>query len=458
MRSLEAALPTIRQRTCSLDTLAKIVSQIVQERNPIAVGGYVNEVSRSAIGVRGISDRVQLGDMVAIRCDNQLHPAEVVRLEQTKVLIKPFDDRIMPSLGTPVFPDGPLRIAPAPDWKGRVINALGYPLDSKGPLSAGTDPKPVDCPAPAAMNRSRVDRGLRTGVNVVDVFVPMCFGQRMGVFAGSGVGKSTLLAMMTKATDFDTVVLALTGERGREVRDILEDTMAGKLDKTIAIVATGDESPMMRRLAPNTATAIAEYFRDRGENVLLIVDSITRFAHAAREIAIAAGEPPVSRGYPPSVFSQLPRLLERAGPGLESGGTITGIYAVLVDGDDHNDPISDAIRGTLDGHIVLDRGIAAQGRFPAVDILGSISRLAQHNWTADQLKLVTSLRGLVARFEETSDLRMIGAYQAGSDPLIDQAVNLVPLIYDAMQQTPASPLSQDPYSDLAASLRPKEPS
>ncbi|WP_310075654.1 flagellar protein export ATPase FliI [Phyllobacterium sp. 1468] len=458
MQSFEAALPTIRQRTGSLETLARIVSQIVQERNPVVVGGYVNEVSRSAIGVRGISDKVQLGDIVAIRTDSQLHPAEVVRLEQTRVLIKPFDDRIVPSLGTPVFPEGPLRIAPASDWKGRVISALGYPLDKKGPLSAGTDPKPVDCPAPSAMNRGRVEGGLRTGVNVVDVFMPMCFGQRMGVFAGSGVGKSTLLAMMTKAADFDTVVLALTGERGREVRDMLEDTMAGKLEKTIAVIATGDESPMMRRLAPNTATAIAEYFRDRGENVLLIVDSITRFAHAAREIAIAAGEPPVSRGYPPSVFSQLPRLLERAGPGLESGGTITGIYAVLVDGDDHNDPISDAIRGTLDGHIVLDRGIAARGRFPAVDILGSISRLAQHNWTTEQQKLVTSLRGLVARYEETRDLRMIGAYQAGSDPLIDQAVNLVPLIYDAMQQTPTSPLSQDPYNDLAASLRPKEPS
>ncbi|PSH68262.1 flagellum-specific ATP synthase FliI [Phyllobacterium brassicacearum] len=448
----------MKGRTGSIEALAKLVSQFSQERAPVVTGGYVNEVSRSAIGVRGISDRAQLGDLVMIRYDNQLHPAEVVRLEQTRVLVKPFDDRIVPALGTPVFPEGPFRIAPAPDWRGRVINALGRPLDGKGLLSAGTDPGPVDCPAPSAMDRGRVEMGLRTGVNVVDVFVPMCFGQRMGVFAGSGVGKSTLLAMMTKATDFDTVVLALTGERGREVRDMLEGTMAGKLHKTIAVIATGDESPMMRRLAPNTATAIAEYFRDRGDNVLLIVDSITRFAHAAREIAIAAGEPPVSRGYPPSVFSQLPRLLERAGPGLVGNGTITGIYAVLVDGDDHNDPVSDAIRGTLDGHIVLDRGIAAQGRFPAIDILGSISRLAQHNWTAEQAKLATSLRGLVARFEETRDLRMIGAYQAGSDPLIDQAVHLVPLIYDAMQQRPASPLAQDPYSDLASALRPREQS
>lgn len=456
MQDLETALPTMSSGTGSLEALARLVSQVVTSPAPVAIGGYVNEVSRSAIGVRGISERAQLGDMVTIRSDNQLYPAEVVRIGQAQVLVKPFNDRIMPSLGTPVFPEGPFRIAPAPDWKGRVINALGLPLDDKGLLTSGDDPKPVDCAAPLAMNRSRVETGLRTGVNVVDVFAPMCFGQRMGVFAGSGVGKSTLLAMMTKATDFDTVVLALTGERGREVRDMLEDTMAGKLGKTITVVSTGDESPMMRRLAPNTATAIAEYFRDRGDNVLLIVDSISRFAYAAREIAIAAGEPPVSRGYPPSVFSQLPRLLERAGPGSSNGGTITGIYAVLVDGDDHNDPVSDAIRGTLDGHIVLDRSIAAQGRFPAMDILGSISRLAQHNWSPEQAKLVTSLRGLIARYEETRDLRMIGAYQAGSDPLLDQAVNLVPRIYDAMQQTPATPLSMDSYSDLAAALRPKE--
>jgi flagellum-specific ATP synthase len=457
MQAVENALQTMSDRRGSLEALARLVSQATRQRTAVAVGGYVNEVSRSAIGVRGISDRAQLGDMVMIRCDDKLHPAEVVRLEQKRVLVKPFDDRMMPPLGTAVFPEGQFRIAPTPDWKGRVINSLGSPLDDKGLLPAGTEAMPVDCPAPSAMNRSRVEKGLRSGVNVVDVFVPMCFGQRMGIFAGSGVGKSTLLAMMTKADDFDTVVLALTGERGREVRDMLEDTMAGKLEKTIAVIATGDESPMMRRLAPNTATAIAEYFRDRGDNVLLIVDSITRFAHAAREIAIAAGEPPVSRGYPPSVFSQLPRLLERAGPGLMGDGTITGIYAVLVDGDDHNDPVSDAIRGTLDGHIVLDRGIAAQGRFPAVDILGSISRLAQHNWTPEQSKLATSLRGLISRFEETRDLRMIGAYQVGSDPLIDQAVNLVPLIYDAMQQTPVMPLPHDPYGDLAAALRPKEP-
>jgi len=308
--------------------------------------------------------------------------------------------------------------------------------------------------APAALRRGRVDRGLRTGVDVIDIFTPLCFGQRIGIFAGSGVGKSTLLAMMTRAADFDTVVLALTGERGREVREMLEETMVGHLDKTITVVATGDESPMMRRLAPNTATAIAEYFRDLGQNVLLIVDSVTRFAHAAREVAIAAEEPPVSRGYPPSVFSQLPRLLERAGPGsADSGGSITGIYSVLVDGDDHNDPVSDTIRGTLDGHIVLDRTIAALGRFPAVDVPGSVSRLAKHNWTAEQRKLVSQLRSMVARFEETRDLRAIGAYQKGHDGILDQAVDLVPRIYDALQQSPETPRSDDPYQKLAAALR-----
>ncbi|GGA98153.1 flagellum-specific ATP synthase [Brucella endophytica] len=419
------------------------------------IGGTVSDVSRSAVAVRGLSRSATLGDGVMMRCGERLYRGEVIRVAETHVLVKPFDDRVVPSLGAPVFADGAWRIAPSPEWKGRVIDALGGPLDGNGPLMPGDAPMPADSAPPAAMRRARVDKRLRTGVNVIDIFTPVCFGQRLGIFAGSGVGKSTLLAMMAKAADFDTVVLALTGERGREVRDMLEDTMAGKLGKTVTVVATSDESPMMRRLAPNTATAIAEYFRDRGENVLLIVDSVTRFAHAAREVAIAAEEPPVSRGYPPSVFSQLPRLLERAGPGLEGSGTITGIYSVLVDGDDHNDPVSDAIRGTLDGHIVLERGIAAQGRFPAVDIPGSVSRLAQYGWTPEQKKLVSQLRGLIARFEETRDLRAIGAYQPGSDGLLDQAVALVPKIYEAMRQTPETPVSTDPYNDLAAALRGK---
>ncbi len=238
------------------------------------------------------------------------------------------------------------------------------------------------------------------------------------------------------------------------MREFLDDALAVNRSSSIAVVATGDESPTMRRLAPKTAMSIAEYFRDEGESVLLIIDSITRFAHAARDVALAAGEPAVARGYAPSVFSDLPKLLERAGPGEAGKGSITGIFSVLVDGDDHNDPVADAIRGTLDGHIVLDRAIADQGRFPAVNVLTSISRLAQNAWTSEQRTLVVELRALIARYEETRDLRLMGGYRPGSDPALDQAVTLVPKIYEAIAQSPKSPASTDAFRELAKILQP----
>jgi flagellum-specific ATP synthase len=308
------------------------------------------------------------------------------------------------------------------------------------------------------MRRARVNKPLRTGVRAVDCFAPLCGGQRIGIFAGSGVGKSTLLGMLAKSRGFDTVVVALVGERGREVREFLEGPMKESRASSIMVISTGDESPMMRRLAPKTAMTIAEHFRDKGESVLLIVDSVTRFAHAAREVALAAGEPAVARGYAPSVFTDLPKLLERAGPGEEGSGSITGIFSVLVDGDDHNDPVADSIRGTLDGHIVLDRAIADQGRYPAVNILSSISRLASHVWTSEQKFLVSKLRAMVSRFEETRDLRLMGAYHAGADAELDQAIALVPRLYEAMNQAPSAPASQEPFRELAEALQPsKEP-
>ena len=303
-----------------------------------------------------------------------------------------------------------------------------------------------------ALQRSRVGVPVRTSVRVIDAFTPLCKGQRIGIFAGSGVGKSTLLAMLSRARGFDTVVLALVGERGREVREFLEDTLGEDRSKAVAIVSTGDESAAMRRLAPKTAMTVAEYFRDRGDSVLLVLDSVTRYAHAAREVALAAGEPPVARGYAPSVFSDLPKLLERAGPGAEGSGSITGVFAVLVDGDDHNDPVADAIRGTLDGHIVLDRAIADQGRYPAVNVLASISRLAERAWSREQRDLVLRLRAMLARFEDTRDLRLMGGYQSGQDPELDKAVTFVPKIYRAMQQSPSS-ISEDAFKELAAALQ-----
>lgn len=441
-------------RTNALSLLVAFAEHEKRQRSPlVSNGGVVSDVSRVAVAARGLSDYVALGDSVLIDCGRNLARGEIIRVNEDHVLIKPFDETLVPVLNASVFPNGPLLVAPDKSWRGRVVNALGEAIDDLGPVIAGPNKMPVETHAVPALKRARVGKGLRTGVKVIDIFTPLCFGQRIGIFAGSGVGKSTLLAMMTQTDDFDTVVLALTGERGREVRDMLDDTMKGKLSKVVTVVATGDESPMMRRLAPAMATTIAEYFCSLGDNVLLMVDSITRYALAAREVAIAAGEPPVSRGFPPSVFSELPRLLERAGPGPEGKGSITGVYAVLVDGDDHNDPIADAIRGILDGHIVLDRAIAAQGRYPAIDIPGSISRLAPHSWTAEQKKLVKSLKEMISRYEETRDLRAMGAYRPGSDPVLDQAVVLVPRIYAAMGQGPDTPVSRDPYDDLAKALK-----
>jgi flagellum-specific ATP synthase len=303
------------------------------------------------------------------------------------------------------------------------------------------------------MKRARVHKPLRTGVRVIDLFAPICAGQRVGIFAGSGVGKSTLLAMLARSQGFDTVVLALVGERGREVREFIEDVLGDDRHRAVTIVSTGDESPMMRRLAPKTAMAVAEYFRDRGESVLLVVDSITRFAHAAREVALAAGEPAVARGYAPTVFTDLPRLLERAGPGEEGSGTITGIFSVLVDGDDHNEPIADTIRSTLDGHIVLSRHIADQARYPAVDVLASVSRLAHNVWDPEERELVSKLRTMIAKYEDTRDLRLMGGYQTGRDSGLDQAVDMVPKIYSAMRQDASAGPSADPFRELRDMLK-----
>ena len=303
-------------------------------------------------------------------------------------------------------------MAPEAAWRGRVVDALKRPIDGGPRLPRA----PALSVAPAALSRQRVGMALKTGVRVIDIFTPLCFGQRLGIFAGSGVGKSTLLAMLAAADAFDTVVVALVGERGREVREFLEDTIGHKnMAKTVAVVSTSNESAMMRKRAPGTAMRIAEHFRDRGDRVLLVLDSITRFAHALREVATGSGEHPVARGYPASVFTDLPKLLERAGPGAAGKGSITAVISVLIDGDDHNDPVADSVRGILDGHIVLDRAIAEQGRYPPVNPLSSISRLATKAWSDDERTLVTRLKSMIARYEDTRDIRLLGAYQAGVD-------------------------------------------
>ncbi|WP_234053979.1 MULTISPECIES: flagellar protein export ATPase FliI [unclassified Xanthobacter] len=436
-----------------LERLAAAVEAGLEESPPLRVGGVVREVAPTHFDVSGLSHVLRLGERVGVEGDAGVRLGEVVRIDGACAVVKPYDSQMQVGLGERAFRVGPLVLHPSEQWKGRVVNALGQPLDGEGPLARGLKAMPLDRDPPAAMARARVEKPLRTGVRAVDIFTPLCQGQRMGIFAGSGVGKSTLLSMLAGCTGFDTVVVALVGERGREVREFLEGPLAPNRARAVVVVSTSDESPMMRRMAPQAALAVAEHFRDAGESVLLIVDSVTRYAHAARDVALAAGEPAVARGYAPSVFSTLPKLLERAGPGEEGKGSITGIFSVLVDGDDHNDPVADAIRGTLDGHIVLDRAIADQGRFPAINVLRSVSRLSGLVWNEGERELVRRLKAMIARFEDTRDLRLMGGYQAGSDLDLDQAIAAVPRIYDALRQNPGSPPSRDPFADLAAALR-----
>jgi flagellum-specific ATP synthase len=315
---------------------------------------------------------------------------------------------------------------------GRVVDGLGRPIDGKGPLVVDGH-VPIDNESPSAMDRARIDTPLQLGVRVLDTLTTVGRGQRMGLFAGSGVGKSSLLSMIARGTDAEVSVIALVGERGREVREFLEDDLGPEgLARSIVVVSTSDEPAMMRLRAAFLATRIAESFRDRGAHVMLMMDSLTRVAMAQREIGLSVGEPPATRGYPPSTFSLLAQLLERAGTGPV--GSVTGIYTVLVDGDDHNEPIADSARSILDGHVVLDRKLAVSGHFPSVDPLGSISRVASRVNTPEHTEVAAQLRRVLAARKSAQDLLDIGAYQPGANPLVDAAVSFEAEINQFLQQ------------------------
>lgn len=437
----------------SFEKLQQCVELFTHARRLTRVSGLVTEVLPSTLRVAGLSKFVKLGDCVEIANERGASLAQVVRIDEHGAIVKSFESNVGAGLGASASCVGPIEIAPHRSWMGRVVNAFGLPVDDKGPVRLGEKLYAVDSSPPKAMRRERIGGPIHTRVRAIDAFTPLCVGQRIGIFAGSGVGKSTLLSMMSRSDGFSVAVVCLVGERGREVRDFIDMMASSRPDSTIIVVATGDESPMMRRLAPLTAMTVAEAFRDQGASVIMIVDSITRYAHASREVALAAGEPPVANGYTPSVFADLPRLLERAGPGEAGAGAVTGVFSVLVDGDDHNDPIADCIRGTLDGHIVLDREIAEQGRYPAINVLKSISRLADRVWREDERDYVTKLRAILFRYEETRDFRMLGAYQPGGDPDLDKAVVVAPLVYEAMRQSPGDPASVEALKEIAAVLR-----
>lgn len=432
------ASAAVRRR---MGRLNELIAAVADGCPRLDIFGRVVSLAQASIEVRGISAFVEVGHMVTIQAGAGNVLAQVAKVQRSSVIVVPFSRDVRPRLGDRVVVDGPFAIFPLQTWKGRVLDPLGRPVDGLGDLGRGPDRIPVDRQPPAAMKRRAMVEPFPTAVTVVDLFTPLCRGQRVGLFAGSGVGKSSLLAMLTAAPAADTIVLAMVGERGREVREFLETALAHRRTSTVCVVATSDESAMTKRLAPRTAMAVAEHFRDRGENVLLIIDSLTRLAHAEREFALAAGELPIARGYPPSVFRELAHLVERGGLG-EGTGSITLIASVLVDGDDHNDPVSDALRGLLDGHIVLDRTIAGSGRFPAVDILGSMSRLESRAASAEHLEIARQLRQLVSRFEDTRDLRAINGHRPGIDPGLDAAITVVPQLYELLRQSPGAAASR----------------
>jgi flagellum-specific ATP synthase len=382
--------------------------------------GTVRGVVGLTVEVAGTGAAV--GELVAIDPgDGTEVPAEVVATGRGSAQAMPLGPTHGLRAGMPVRPRGTALTAPVgPGLLGRVLDGLGRPIDGRGPL-VGVGRAEVTGHAPHPLARARVAQSLDLGVRVLDTLVTAGRGQRLGLFAGSGVGKSSLLSMIARGTDAQVSVIALVGERGREVREFLEDDLGPEgLARSVVVVATSDEPPLVRLRSAFVATRIAEWFRDRGDDVVLMMDSLTRVAMAQREIGLSVGEPPATRGYPPSTFALLAQLLERAGTGAT--GSVTGLYTVLVDGDDHNEPIADAARSILDGHVVLERSLAVAGHFPSVDALASISRVASRVIGPEQKAVATRLRRVMAARRQAQDLLDVGAYVAGSNPLVDAAV------------------------------------
>ncbi|WP_332773580.1 flagellar protein export ATPase FliI [Phenylobacterium sp.] len=408
----------------------------VERIDPLTVSGRVAAVNGLLIEARGGLTRLAVGARAEIerRADKPL-AAEVVGFRETRALLMPFGpvEGVAPGAEIRIEPMGSA-VRPTTAWLGRIIDAFGEPIDGKGPLPQGIVPYALRAAPPAAHARGRVGARLDLGVRSMNVFTTCCRGQRLGVFAGSGVGKSVLLSMLAKEADCDAVVVGLIGERGREVREFIEETLGEEgLKRAIVVVATSDEPALKRRQAAYMTLAIAEFLRDQDLEVLCLMDSVTRFAMAQREIGLAAGEPPTTKGYTPTAFTELPKLLERAGPGpVRPDGTtaapITGLFTVLVDGDDHNEPIADAVRGILDGHIVMERAIAERGRFPAINVLKSISRTMPGCHEPHEREIVKLARQSLSAYANMEELIRIGAYRAGADPQVDRAIQLNPAL------------------------------
>ena len=420
-------------------TVSALLDHVLDAARP-SVKGHVARVVGLNLEIDGL--QLPLGGSVRVSGAAGEVIAEVVAVHPDGLVCMPLGElRGVRAGDIAEGADGATEVPVGSQLLGRVLDGLGRPIDG-GPSLAQLPRVPVDHAAPHPLSRQMIRQALPLGVRALDTLVPCGRGQRMGIFAGSGVGKSSLLSMITRGTEATVTVLALVGERGREVREFIENDLGPVgLARSVVVVATSDEPALVRLRAAFTATRIAESFRDGGHDVLLLMDSLTRFAMAQREVGLSAGEPPATRGYPPSVFAMLPRLLERAG--ASDTGSITGLYTVLVEGDDLMDPIGDASRAILDGHIVLSRALATSGHFPSIDVLDSISRVGPAVTSVEQRRDATEMRRLLAAYRDAKDLIEIGAYVPGTNPLVDRAIHLREamdgfLRQDLHESTPAS--------------------
>jgi len=415
-----------------VDILSKY-KEIIDEVEVIKFTGHVERIV--GLTIESVGPAVKYGDLCRIKTgESQYLYTEVVGFNRNRVILMPIGDMKGVVPGAEVYAVGTSLMVPVGrELLGRVISGIGKPLDGKGKIFARTK-YPVEGREINPLNRTVITEPLSVGVRAIDGLITVGRGQRIGIFSGSGVGKSTLLGMISRYTDADVNVIALIGERGREVKDFVEKELGPEgLKRSIVVAATSDQPPMLRLRGAFLAHAIAEYFRDQGMAVNLLLDSITRFAMAQREVGLAAGEPSATRGYPPSVFSMMPRLLERAGTS-NTGGSITGFYTVLVEGDDMNEPIADAARGILDGHIVLDRKFANKGHYPAVNVLASVSRCMKDVVDSKHLQAALKFRELLAAYTDAEDLINLGGYVRGANPVVDRAISMIPVMNDFLKQ------------------------
>ncbi|MFK7758788.1 MAG: FliI/YscN family ATPase [Phycisphaerales bacterium] len=430
--------------------------ELVARASPIEIQGRVATVRGMTIFATDLP--VPIGSLVHIHGLDDLQIAgEVVGFDdgRTIVMLLAATTGIVP--GSLISMQQVHQVAPVgAHMLGRVLDGMGRPIDGLGPIPE-TVQRPINPDPIGAMNRRRIQDPLRTGVRVLDLMTPIGRGQRLGIFAGPGVGKSTLLGQIARGTDADVNVIALIGERGREVRDFIDHALGAEgLKRSVVIVATGDESPLLRIRAAKLACTASEFFRDQGQDVLLMMDSVTRFAHAQRQVGLSVGEPPTTKGYTPSVFSSMAELLERAGT-VESadgtgGGSITGLYTILVEGDDMSEPVSDAARGILDGHVVLSRKIAQSGQYPAVDVLDSVSRVASDVTDSSHQASKLQISKMIAKFRDVEDLVQIGAYAQGANPEADTAIDLYPVINELLGQRTDEQAPFEPARDMMVKL------